>query len=269
MKKLLILFLAICFVFTGCSAEKTQDLASESSTVDMMTTAELITDEDIDETTAVTTEQETTILETTTKEEKITSDISIYSDVLNRYKELYADMENVDWQDEEKYDGYNVYALSMLEPGTHKLMYALIDMADDGVPELFIAHNDTWSENSDYNIIDIWGCVDGKTQRIFDTYSMGYRVLYTLCEGNVIENYNHGGAYTWDYVYYKIGSNSVQPTEIESIYYVGEYVSDSETIPTYTHNKADGTVEVHSSEQRYNEVVNSYKKSENIDWVIF
>lgn len=94
------------------------------------------------------------------------------------------------------------------------LHYTLVDMANDGTPELFIAkygdkYLNEYGCRGSYLIYDTYGYTNGQAYRLFSTFSMGYRSVYEIMENGIIHCHGHGSARSNSDSYYQVGSNNV------------------------------------------------------------
>ena len=82
------------------------------------------------------------------------------------------------------------------------LYYALIDLCNDGQPELFIAGDDGDEMNpKDMRIYDAWGCSEGKPARLFSD-SLGWRGSLTIhSDGTILYD---SQAISGEYVLYTV-----------------------------------------------------------------
>ena len=96
--------------------------------------------------------------------------------------------------------------------------FTLCDLANDGVPEIFVAamdspsftiNDDGWREGG-YRIYDIWGCANGTVSRPFPIDSMGYRAIYSFMNNGVMFCSGSSGAMNNYWEYYTLGANSVK-----------------------------------------------------------
>lgn len=147
-----------------------------------------------------------------------------YRDMIERYRiardsgYYVEDINSIDFN----------YILGMTNPPT--LYYSLIDLAQDGVPELFIGYTDFsgisvdlsgWREG-DYEFYDIIGYDNGFVKRLFPL-GMGYKVRYHLMDNGVILNTVNSGAFNTFMGYYKLGANSTAPYLDKFLEYDGWY----------------------------------------------
>lgn len=70
---------------------------------------------------------------------------------------------------------------------TDTLDYALVDLTQDGTPELFIASHNYSIPVLLYNMYDIFSVVKGNIVRPIDDFSMGYRSWYTITENGYLD----------------------------------------------------------------------------------
>lgn len=94
------------------------------------------------------------------------------------------------------------------------LHYTLVDMANDGTPELFIAkvgdkYLNEYGRRGGYLIYDTYGFTNGQAYQLFSTFSMGYRSVYEIMENGIIHCYGHGSARSNSDSYYQVGPNNV------------------------------------------------------------
>lgn len=140
---------------------------------------------------------------------------------------------------------------------TSKLQYALIDLANDGKPELIIAKPDS-TYSTGYIIYDMWGQSNGKAVRLFDLTSMGYRSIYTVCENGAIKNAGSSGAGSNSYEVYTIAKNSAKPVIKES------YQQEGTSYTKYEGTSDKGTK---ITSEEFDNAINICKDMKNINWV--
>lgn len=190
------------------------------------------------------------------------SNVSVYDEVIRKYKtaqdyNFYKyDIETLNTADINSELVASAYSDS-------ELYYSLIDFADDGEPELVIAAKSSYVPNDyyavDYIIYDMYGYENGEVVRLFDNYSMGYRMQYFIMNNGVISINSSGGAYNSAVYYYSVPKNSAAPQLIKSIGYdgsggVNEYF---ETV-----NEAKTLI----SEAEYNSIIASYTYAD-VEWL--
>lgn len=150
-----------------------------------------------------------------------------------------------------------------------KLYYTLVDLANDGVPELFIATDvntplgDTSSgyRVDGYRIYDTYGYAQGQGGRLFDTYSMGYRALYSIMEDGIILCSGSGGAYSHSMIYYGLGTDSLVPQQVCFAEYDGSEGSDK-----WYSGKNNYNVKQQISGTAYQNLLTSYTYKSNCKW---
>lgn len=140
---------------------------------------------------------------------------------------------------------------------TAKLQYALIDLANDGKPELIIAKLDPNNANG-YVIYDMWGQSNGKAVRLFDLTSMGYRSIYTICENGSIKNAGSSGAGINSYDVYTLAKNSAKPA-IE--------VSYQQEGTSYTKYEGESDKGTKITSEEFDNAINICKEMKNINWI--
>lgn len=89
---------------------------------------------------------------------------------------------------------WNIFgSIGELPPG---LSYAMIDIDGNGVEELFIA-DVAEGDATSYTTYDIYTCIQGTPQRLFDAGDMGIQSFYFICENNVIMKIQKENDSTW------------------------------------------------------------------------
>ena len=148
------------------------------------------------------------------------------------------------------------------------LHYCLVDTAQDGVPELFIANydgsdftvNQFGNRIGGYNIYDTCGFANGVTGRLFDTYSMGYRVFYSIMNNGVISVSRFSNARSGRNDYFTLGVNSKVPylsCFIEYDLWNGEH---------YWQGYGNYNNKWRISKAQRDHVVRSYTYARNLNW---
>ena len=184
-----------------------------------------------------------------------------YLDVLQRYKKAQDNNLSPDAIRDLDING-NIVFSSDGPP----LSYALVDLAQDGSPELVIArvgekYNDILNKGG-YMIYDIRGSANGTAKRLFDTYSMGYRHIFTLRENGVVTEVIIGGS---SYIYtqfYKLNANSASPQALHFVLQTG-WVGQ---VPSYYRGTMDLNSYYSIGEAEYNSLRNQYEYLQNITW---
>ena len=136
-----------------------------------------------------------------------------------------------------------------------KLYYMLEDISGDSIPELVIA---SYSTQYGYHIYDMYKLVGNQPERIFDVYSMGYRINYTICENQMIKCLGSGGAKSYGYTFYKLDGNTA--TTCQEIMYDGwngpkYYLTDPQNIKRQI------------PEVDAKKIINSYTPKNDINWI--
>lgn len=184
-----------------------------------------------------------------------------YLDVLQRYKKAQDNNLSPDAIRDLDING-NIVFSSDWPP----LSYALVDLAQDGSPELVIArvgekYNDILNKGG-YMIYDIRGSANGTAKRLFDTYSMGYRHIFTLRENGVVTEVIIGGS---SYIYtqfHKLNANSASPQALHFVLQTG-WVGQ---VPSYYRGTTDLNSYYSIGEAEYNSLRNQYEYLQNITW---
>ena len=184
-----------------------------------------------------------------------------YLDVLQRYKK--AQDKNFSADAIRDYDVNGNLSLSSVDPS---LSYALVDVAQDGVPELIIAkvgeqYNHKLNKGG-YIIYDIFGESNGTVKRLFDTFTMGNKELYTLRESGMIARVIiAGGSYIYTQ-FHKLNANSTSPQLSHFVLQTG-WVGE---VPSYYRGTTDVNSYYPISEDEYNSLQNQYGYIQNIQW---
>ena len=179
-----------------------------------------------------------------------------YADFLTMYKvaqdnHFYAyDLDNPALQ--------NINMRLPLNPDA-ELSYTLVDLANDGTPELFIADLSDLFEWG-YNIRDSYGYDNGVSGRIFDDMMMGERMWYTIMNDGVIRCRVHGSAYSYGYYFYQVGSNSRTPNLVRYLEYDGWH--GDQFIAGYNSDVTQTRV----TEAQFNSILNSYTFKTDLSW---
>lgn len=184
-----------------------------------------------------------------------------YLDVLQRYKKAQDNNLSPDAIRDLDING-NIVFSSDGPP----LSYALVDLAQDGSLELVIArvgekYNDILNKGG-YMIYDIRGSANGTAKRLFDTYSMGYRHIFTLRENGVVTEVIIGGS---SYIYtqfHKLNANSASPQALHFVLQTG-WVGQ---VPSYYRGTTDLNSYYSIGEAEYNSLRNQYEYLQNITW---
>ncbi len=174
------------------------------------------------------------------EEEKQETDfLTWYKEVLEEYKLLAENRFDYSMREQTQYANEGVWNFSGLEQ--YEVYYRLVDLANDGFPELLISVNE---KNAPKNIVDIFGIQDGiPTAVIESNASVGYRSQYYITTDNRIKNVGSGGAVNSSVNYYTLPMDSVFPKLTE------QYVYDGWDGDKYTYINEEGVSENISLEQ--------------------
>lgn len=183
----------------------------------------------------------------------------IYRSILTSY--LNAEESNYEYDYvsgesfEEKYPNINPEIPAA--GGNTELTYSIIDINEDAVPELFIRDGRSGA------IYDMYGIKNGKPERLFDVYSMGYRMIYTIYEDGIIGYQGSGSANSGSYEFFKVNPSGSEKmvASIESVSW-----DDLSGPVRYFLTRAGGDTNTEITEEERNDIVNKYKADTNISW---
>lgn len=147
----------------------------------------------------------------------------------------------------------------------NELYYTLLDLCSDGVPELFISEKT--NENS-YNIIDIYGYANGSAQHLniyigrgtkpLDANGlMGKNYLYTICENNMIKEFQNNGVDQISTIFYQLDANSINLQMIEGATQDGA---------DYYRLFGGGLQAEQIEKEQYDNIKTQYAEKDNITW---
>lgn len=175
--------------------------------------------------------------------------ISQYQDVLQKYSTGTQNGQvNIDYMSQNHLNfDYACY-------GDYNLHYALVDLANDGVPELFIS--DTF--NGDWLSIDSYAIANGQRQNFLMS---GYRTHYTIMQNGVVECYGSGGAFNGIRSYHSVAANSATPYMFRFI----EHDGFLGPMKYYT-GTSDFNVKTQISEYQANAIRAQYKRDYSMRW---
>lgn len=179
-----------------------------------------------------------------------------YADFLTMYKtaqdnHFYAyDLDNPAAQ--------NINLRLPLSPDA-KLSYTLVDLANDGTPELFVGDPNNLVDGG-YNIRDSYGYNNGMAGRIFDDMMMGERTVYTIMNDGIIRCWAHGSAYSYGYYFYQLSQNSRTPNLVRYLEYDGWH--GDQFIAGYNSNVTQTWV----TEAQFRSILNSYTFKTDLTW---
>lgn len=145
------------------------------------------------------------------------------------------------------------------------LYYALIDLCNDGQPELFIAGNDGDEVNPDnMRIYDAWGCSEGKPARLFSD-NLGWRGCFTIhADGTILYD---SQSISGEYALYTVEEDGALVSgkgvsmDMGKEYYSHEYWAFNELSETTTISQAE-------YEAFYDEM-DAYEPMTDIQWIAF
>lgn len=147
--------------------------------------------------------------------------------------------------------------------GGVNLHFTLVDLAQDGIPELFIADYPSPYTDPQYRVFDTYGFSNGRAERLFETYSMGYRSNYYIMNNGIIYCYGSGGAFNNIRLYYGLESDSTMPTQVQFVEYDG---FDRPSSPLYYKGTNNTNNKTPISEYEYNNIINSYQYDSSLLW---
>ncbi len=113
------------------------------------------------------TEPETSKVIEISSTEEPEAEFGIYQEIIDEYLRVLKEGDpKIDRLDGYIDDGIVSFSTYFCRP--EKMYYALIDLSDDGQPELLIGGDSTFDDDSPIQIFDAWGCENGTPKRIFD-----------------------------------------------------------------------------------------------------
>lgn len=185
-----------------------------------------------------------------------------YLGAINRYR----DARDMGYSEASIYGNDVNYILERAQPPS--LYYTLVDLAQDGVPELFIGYSDFmgvqvnasgWREG-DYEFYDIFGYENGYVMRLFPT-GMGIDERFHLMNGGVLMNTITGGA---DALvgFYTLGANSATPYLSKFVEYDGRY-GDYYYLGSGSYND---TNKKQITAAQWNQTIRSYDYTRHFNW---
>ncbi|WP_051355993.1 hypothetical protein [Acetobacterium malicum] len=146
------------------------------------------------------------------------------------------------------------------------LYYMLEDLSGDSIPELIIAGYHSRNANSPYGdpqtmyrIIDTYRLVEGQPERIFSTFTMGHRAIYTICENNVIKCSGSGGAVSQHFNFYELAGNT--QNIVRNVEFDGQ-----DGIAKYYLTDANNNNRQITKEDAFG-IINSYIPRTDINWI--
>lgn len=157
---------------------------------------------------------------------------------------------------------WNVFgSIGELPPG---LSYAMIDIDGNGVEELFIA-DVAEGDATSYTTYDIYTCIQGTPQRLFDAGDMGIQSFYFIRENNVIMKIQKENDSTWyGTLFYQIAGDSASTNFVDGVWIYPR----SSLGPMYSRSEkclADDAEDVDKS--YYDTLLNTYPVKKEIEWI--
>lgn len=179
---------------------------------------------------------------------------SVYDAILAEYKMLSKNHFERSFWEEAKYANEGVCNFSM---GPYSVYYKVIDLADDGIPELLISINE---DGESKNIVDIFGIKDGEPVGLIESNeSVGYRSRYYVCADNRVKNVGSDGALDLEISYYRLAADSAV-LELEE-----QYIYDGWNGDQYTRINNNGDA-VSISKAEYELVSSERDVRTDSDW---
>ncbi len=183
-----------------------------------------------------------------------------YSSILQEYQQAEKKGFFIEYS---KYPNVNQ---NLLQLDAKVLYYTLIDLCNDGIPELFIARLED-EKTSRYEIVDVYG-YDGSAQHLNVGIDLGIKPLdskgtmgngthYTICENNMIKQYESNGETLNSVEYYQLNPNSIVLRQIEGVSQEGSM---------YYRHFSGGLEAEQITEQRYCKIEKQYPEKKNIAW---
>ncbi|MDO4281818.1 MAG: copper amine oxidase N-terminal domain-containing protein, partial [Peptococcaceae bacterium] len=151
--------------------------------------------------------------------------------------------------------------LSWITGGDH-LSYALVDLANDGTPELVIENIDTATMAHQEYLIDLFGYENGQVQRIFDGTKHMTRAVasYALMENGIIRQVAEPTGASTVTSFYRVAPNGIT-TE-----WLGTVEHDTEDAHGYYQHSEDYNDRWAINESDYNSFVNQYDYDDSPTW---
>ena len=148
------------------------------------------------------------------------------------------------------------YAQSGME-----IYYTVIDLANDGEPELFISDGQT--------IYGVYGTMHGVGQIMIillgdGSAYLGERLQCDICENNMLKVIGSGGAYANGIEYYQLGMYSYEPACVEAIVQDG----DNYYFATVRDNGLEKELvwQANATAEDYQYMSNKYPLKQDIEW---
>lgn len=189
-----------------------------------------------------------------------------YASILSEYQQAE---QNAFAGDSSQYPHMNRNLL-MYGAGGSSLYYTLIDLCNDGTPELFISVK-IEGETPRYEMMDIYGYQNGGAAPLYvgidlglmpldENKTMGDRSHYTVCNNNLIREETSAGAEENQVTYYELQENTT------TLFWVDSAVQSSVTGYMDYYRSTDGLSMGPSSQEEYNRIVSQYPQKDDISW---
>lgn len=195
-----------------------------------------------------------------------------YEPILSQYRALMADNYCRDKREMEDFESYlpgkNInfeLALAAADEEEYQVYYALKDIDNNGVPELFIGLGMSAEEARQYDIFSL----SGETPvSLFPNESFGYRTNFDVYTDGTIEVVGVGSAIDHVYDSYRISDDGYTPDLIESLSVFGDWSEQGEEPLIKYYHDAEGKKEI--SEEEFNKIKDQYesKEKETFEWIL-
>lgn len=187
----------------------------------------------------------------------------LYQDVLDAYLKGYQSQ----FIGADPYYIRNEEELASLAEGKLTLFYALEDMNNDGVEELFIGDQ---TNSADIDIIDTWKYSVDQPDRIIPDVDLGVVNPCTPCEGGVYRVWVWDSAFENSWRYYSLSADGMDYPKIEELRLSIDNSDIYEPHPTGREEKTYyysslNRQESEITEDQFNEVQSKYKEIA-LDW---
>ena len=136
------------------------------------------------------------------------------------------------------------------------MYYALVDLCEDGVPELLLAFENGGFEQG-YDILDVYGHDGYNPKRIVMEGGGPYQRYYACENGIIRKNWISGGRSAVGELYFQLSPNSVFVQKIADIYRDG--------YGTF-HDQTEKNVEI--TKEEYEAIKNQYSLKNDIEWIL-
>lgn len=178
-----------------------------------------------------------------------------YEDIVKKY--AYAQTLDYPWNYMLDND---LQIIRMTNADGKNLHYALIDMANDGFPELFIAKVNSAYGGNGYTLYDMYGIENGKVKRLIKDIRGDFRSIYSVMNNGVIRVDGHESAQGGVIGFYSVGTNSgsaVQKQYVAYDFWNGE---------KYYEGTNDYDIRWRISASEFNRIQAQYQYNNNFPW---